>query len=312
MADSIWWTKMLHKDFCAHYCEMSDSEIVADVRRSVASLMMQRSEGSDFGALMVRMAMERIAAKHETAVANGSQGGRPRNNQDNTADGDTREGSQGTRTAAAITRNEPLEHDPLEPSATISAVAHTREDGEFKSDSGDAGNLESATTATIYGDATHREAVDESSTISKNMRRVPQNEAPAHGFSGGRTAQGTMFRSTEAAAQSGKDYDQETCQVSTDEARESQALESRRTEGHSLRVGNVARPSVRSPGRKFRNKEEFIQWAIDTGLDPDDAGNCWEATMERGGLTKDGKKVENLCAYTVKWCRTSKKNRETA
>lgn len=89
------------------------------------------------------------------------------------------------------------------------------------------------------------------------------------------------------------------------------ARESTRTDGHSLRVGNVARPPVRS-GRKFRNKEEFIQWAIDTGLDPDDAGNCWEATMERGGLTKDGKKVDNLCAYTVKWCRTSKKNRETA
>ena len=89
------------------------------------------------------------------------------------------------------------------------------------------------------------------------------------------------------------------------------ARESTRTDGHSLRVGNVARPPVRS-GRKFRNKEEFIQWAIDTGLDPNDAGDCWEATMERGGLTKDGKKVDNICAYTVKWCRTSKKNRETA
>lgn len=247
MADSIWWTKMLHKDFCAHYCEMSDSEIVADVRRSVASLMMQRSEGSDFGALMVRMAMERIAAKHETAVANGSQGGRPRNNQDTTADGDTREGSQGTRPAAAITRNEPLENDPLDSSATLSQ------------------------------DAADGNAADDS-------------KAPT----------------------SCTNYDQGTDQVSTDEARESQALESRRTDGHSLRVGNVARPPVRSPGRKFRNKEEFIQWAIDTGLDPDDAGNCWEATMERGGLTKDGKKVDNICAYTVKWCRTSKKNRETA
>jgi hypothetical protein len=54
------------------------------------------------------------------------------------------------------------------------------------------------------------------------MRRVPQNEAPAHGFSGGRTAQGTISRSPEAAAQSGKDYDQEPYKVSTDEALESQ------------------------------------------------------------------------------------------
>lgn len=124
MADSVWWTKVMHKDFCAHYCEMSDAEIVADVRRSIASLMMQRSDGEDFGASMVRTAMERIEAKHDTAVANGQQGGRPRKSI--TADGDTREGSHGTRTAAAITRNEPLEHDHLEPSATISQDASTR------------------------------------------------------------------------------------------------------------------------------------------------------------------------------------------
>ena len=185
----------------------------------------------------------------------------------------------------------------------------TTADGDTREDSQD---RKSGTSANIYGDAESGDASEATTTISKNMRRVPQNEAPAHGFSGGRTAQGTMSRSPEAAAQSGKAYDQETFQVSTDEARQSQALESRRTDGHSLRVGNVARPPVRSPGRKFRNKEEFIQWAIDTGLDPDDAGNCWEATMERGGLTKDGKKVDNLCAYAVKWCRTSKKNRETA
>lgn len=162
MADSIWWTKMLHKDFCAHYCEMSDSEIVADVRRSVASLMMQRSEGSDFGALMVRMAMQRIKEKHDTAVSNGSQGGRPRINKENPEDGDTREVSQGTRTAAAITRNEPLEKDPLDTSSIISAGAPTREDGVNVPDSGDAGYMESATPATISQDAATRKGADDS------------------------------------------------------------------------------------------------------------------------------------------------------
>jgi hypothetical protein len=82
-------------------------------------------------------------------------------------------------------------------------------------------------------DAPHREVGDdvtdtgnrallESGTSAETMGRVAQNEAPAHGFSGGRTAQGTMSRSPEAAAQSGKDYDQEPDQVSTDEALESQ------------------------------------------------------------------------------------------
>lgn len=92
-----------------------------------------------------------------------------------------------------------------------------------------------------------------------------------------------------------------------DGARESQ----RRAGADSVR-GTPLHSAPARPQASFRNKEEFIQWAIDTGLDPDDAGNCWEATMERGGLTKDGKKVENLCAYAVKWCRTSKKNREKA
>ena len=229
-------------------------------------------------------------AAYNASVENGKKGGRPR--KETTADGDTREDSQAKPDGSAITRNETRAHDALNSSANIYGDAATREGTDFVV------GREIGVTATT--------------TISRNMRRVPQTEAPAHGFSGGRTAQGTMSRSPEAAAQSGKVYDQETFQVSTDEARQSQALESRRTDGHSLRVGNVARPPVRSPGRKFRNKEEFIQWAIDTGLDPDDAGNCWEATMERGGLTKDGKKVDNLCAYAVKWCRTSKKNRETA
>ena len=71
----------------------------------------------------------------------------------------------------------------------------------------------------IYGDASHSEAEDESATVSKNMRRVPQNEAPAHGFSGGRAAQGTMSRPPEAAAQSGKVYDQETIEISTNKVR---------------------------------------------------------------------------------------------
>lgn len=97
------------------------------------------------------------------------------------ADGDIREDSQATPDWSAITRNETRAIDALEPSA----------------------NLYGPRQAT-NGDAATREGADVSTTVSRNMRRVPQNEAPAHGFSGGRTAQGTMSRSPEAAAQSGK------------------------------------------------------------------------------------------------------------
>ena len=181
----------------------------------------------------------------------------------------------------------------------------TTADGDTREDSQD---RKSGTSANIYGEAPHREAGDVSATFSKNMRRVPQNEAPAHGFSGGRTAQGTMSRSPEAAAQSGKDYDQETDQVSTDEARQSQ----RRAGADSVRGTPLHSAPARSPARKFRNKEEYMQWAIDSGLDATDASECWDATLERGGKDKDGNVVKNIKAFAVKWCETRASNREEA
>ena len=79
MADSIWWTKMLHKeDFCEHFCEMSDKEIVDDIRKSIASFMKQREEGEDFGAKMVHKAKLRIDAVHDVRSDAGKQGGRQR------------------------------------------------------------------------------------------------------------------------------------------------------------------------------------------------------------------------------------------
>ena len=101
-----------------------------------------------------------------------------------TADGDTREDSLAKPDGSAITRNETRHIDALDSSANHYGDASTREGEEAFV------RRESGTAAPT--------------TVSRNMRRVPQNEAPAHGFSGGRTAQGTMSRSPEAAAQSGK------------------------------------------------------------------------------------------------------------
>ena len=206
---------MEHKeDFCEHFCEMTDKEIVADIRKSINSFLKQRADGSDFGAKMVKKALDRITSKHDSAVANGSLGGqataanKKKSPQDAPngnagvdindagngdalksttscdqlkADGDIREDSHAIPDGSAITRNETRAIDALEPSANHYA---TRQDKN--------------------GDSATREGADVSTTVSRNMRRVPQNEAPAHGFSGGRTAQGTMSRSPEAAAQSGK------------------------------------------------------------------------------------------------------------
>lgn len=101
-----------------------------------------------------------------------------------TADGDTREDSQANTNGSAITRNETRHLDAFDSSADIYGDAATREGAEVVN--------------------SRESGAAEPTTVSRNMRRVPQNGAPAHGFSGGRTAQGTMSRSPEAAAQSGK------------------------------------------------------------------------------------------------------------
>lgn len=205
----------------------------------------------------------------------------------------------------------------------------TTADGDTREDSQD---RKSGTSADIYGDAATREGAGESTTVSRNMRRVPQNGTHPRIQGGKRAAQGAMSPSPSGAAQDGKFealdsqgegntasvqpvtrpesgniYDQETDQVSTDEA-----LQSRRTGGSSVRgMAKVAQPSVRSRA-SFRNKEDFIQWAIDDGLDPVDAGECWEATEERGGKDADGNTVKNMKAFARQWCRTRANNRRTA
>ena len=338
---------MEHKeDFCEHFCEMSDKEIVADIRKSINSFLKQRADGADFGAKMVKKALDRITSKHDSAVANGSLGGQataaknkspqdaPNGNAGGdmsdagngaasksptscdtfTADGDIREDSQAKPDGSAITRNETRAHDALEPSANHYGPRQAKN-----------------------GDAATREGADESTIVSRNMRRVPQNEAPAHGFSGGRTAQGTMSRSPEAAAQSGKDsaktrdtrddssgrYAPPSCSPEDGNPAETapshggsvaslEARQIRRTGGSSVRgMAKVAQPSVRSRA-SFRNKEDFIQWAIDDGLDPVDADECWEATEERGGKDADGNTVKNMKAFARQWCRTRANNRRTA
>ena len=372
----IWWTKMEHKeDFCEHFCEMTDKEIVADIRKSINSFLKQRADGSDFGAKMVKKALDRITSKHDSAVANGSLGGQataankkkspqdapngnagvdmydagngaasksPTSCDTFTEDVDIREDSNARTYGSAITRNETRHIDVLGPSANHYATRQAKN-----------------------GDSATRDGAYESTTVSRNMRRVPQNEAPAHGFSGGRTAQGTMSRSPEAAAQSGKVsaldglpdkdgqsaktmdtsascryappscspedgnlYDQEAS-ISTDdpqpegltcpshggsvaslEARQSQ----RRALANAQKCGRTSQSHSANarPRASFSNKEEFIQWAIDDGLDPVDANECWEATDERGGKDADGNTVKNMKAFARKWCRTRANNRRTA
>lgn len=117
------WAKVAFKEFIRHFRKLSPEQIVSDVMASMDALEDLDDEGDSFGSKMVRWSMDRVE-QYPMAQANGQKGGRPRKSI--TEYGDTREGSQGTRTAAAITRNEPLENDPLDSSATISQDAAHR------------------------------------------------------------------------------------------------------------------------------------------------------------------------------------------
>lgn len=336
-----------------------------------------------------KMAFVSAEDDYKNPVENGKKGGRPKKSPQDAPTRKAGDESSDTRNGAALksatscdqttadapTREDGEFHDNLESASsanTFTADGDIREDSHAKPDGSAITRNEtrhldaSRPSANIYGDAATREGADESTTVSRNMRRVPQNEAPAHGFSGGRTAQGTMSRSPEAAAQSGKAYDQETEDISTRasnsgtgkpipapqtgkcfatrqvprqaeeistgnpqpegmtgpshggsvaslEARQSQARESQgRAGADSVRGTPLHRAPARSSGRKFRNKEEFMGWAIDSGLDPVDASECWDATEERGGRDADGNPVKNMKAFAAQWCRTRKENRETA
>lgn len=219
-------------------------------------------------------AFDAAADDYSKKVANGQKGGRPR--KESTADGDTREDS----------------HDE-----------------------------KSGTSATIYGDAPRREAGEaivsrESgalapTTVSRNMRRVPQNEAPAHGFSGGCTAQGTMSRSPEAAAQSGKDYDQETDQVSTDEARQSQ----RRAGADSVRGTPSHSAPARSRTKNSRcpnSREDFHAFVADNNLHEGLAEEWYAIHEARGWVDENGYPIKNWRGALKNYCIKTEQKRRTA
>lgn len=288
-----------------------------------------------------KMAFASAKGDYKNSVENGKKGGRPKKSPQDapngnagvdmsdagngaasksptscdtfTADGDIREDSLAEPDGSAITRNETRDHDALEPSANHYGDAATREGA------GVVYCRESGATAPT--------------TVSRNMRRVPQNEAPAHGFSGGRTAQGTMSRSPEAAAQSGKDYGPRQASISTDEpqpegltgpshggsvasleARQGQARESQgRAGADSVRGTPLHSAPARSSGPMPDDVQLVYDFAAAENLDPVDAYECWNVTVnERDGKTADGKRITNWKAYVRKWCETRASNRRTA
>lgn len=153
------------------------------------------------------------------------------------------------------------------------ADAPTREDGEFKSDSGNAGNLESATSATIYGDA----AISDEAEVSPKRESGVVEPTTISDFSGAR--------------------------------------ESTRTDGHSLRVGNVARPPVRSRAKNSRcpnSREEFHAFVADNNLHEGLAEEWYAMHEAREWVDKDGNPIKDWRGALYNYCTKTEQKRRTA
>ena len=195
-----------------------------------------------------------------------------------TADGDTREDSQAQHDGSAITRNETRAIDALCSSANhYTADGDTREDSQNVTDGSNAARLESRTSANHYGDAATSDGA-EAATCRESGTSEPTTISKNIGNGQG----------TEAPRRQG------------------------RAGADPLRGTPLHSAPARSPARRFRNKEEYMQWAIDSGLDATDASECWDATLERGGNDADGNVVKNIKAFAVKWCKTRDMNRRSA
>lgn len=90
-----------------------------------------------------------------------------------------------------------------------------------------------------------------------------------------------------------------------------EALAKPREGAGSLRVGNVARPPVRS--LRLPTWDEFNAFIDDQGLDYTDAREWWEMTMvDREGKDRDGKPIRNWKITCRRFCEAKAKNRRSA
>lgn len=101
------------------------------------------------------------------------------------------------------------------------------------------------------------------------------------------------------------------------EAMYNDAIEMMRVKSEKGRKAAEARWHNETPPETPRGRAEkmpaskniVINWAIDNKIDPDDAGECWEATKERNWRDANGNLITNWKAFVTAWCKTRKENR---
>lgn len=74
-------------------------------------------------------------------------------------------------------------------------------------------------------------------------------------------------------------------------------------------TGTPAPAGNGSGRRKSITRQDVVDFAVQNGLDVNDACECYDATVERGGRDADGKAVKNWKGYVTQWCETRKESR---
>lgn len=174
---------------------------------------------------------------------------------------------------------------------------------------------------TMGADAVSGDTTDEKSgtSASKNMPRVGQNEARPRIQGGDRSVQGPMSRSPEAAAQSGKDYDQDADNI--DDKHNDRGADAATRDGAEAIPSGESRAnwaSGQSAPRTFKghkkqfkapSKEELYAYAQDKGLDEADARDCWEMCESRQWADRDGVQIENWKTFVSGFCKSRQAKR---
>ena len=165
------------------------------------------------------------------------------------------------------------------------------------------------------------QAKPDGSAITRNETRAHDALGPSANHYGDiRDDSRGRYAPPSCSPDDGKLYDQETYRVSTDEARQSRQVSATADAlVNQTRAGAGAQaldsPSSHpSPVRNLpRNKEEVRLFAIDNGLDVDDANDWAEMNLrERHGRDKDGKPIRNWKGAILNYCKAMAAKRETA
>lgn len=178
---SVFWAKVLFREYLAHYIAMNDAEIVNDVKKSIIALTKLSETGESFGAKMVKWANERIDSNAAKAsAANGSKGGRPRKNFP-----DTRGGSASPAGCASGKR--------IQPQESTTAAGESAEKRDPSNIGGSAASAGRSPRSPRVGESANSPEVSESSDAANRCFASPAESAA--GKRTPRTAEGSAARS---------------------------------------------------------------------------------------------------------------------